>query len=115
VPATPASPSVSANENRQEDEAQPSALIKFPCGTSDRTCYDPIDLIFAEEEGNPEFEIVRIFRRKIAGLRRLPRHMRAQEIRAALEWLSATMKGLRDKRAYARHARKIMRQYPAPN
>jgi len=71
----------------------------------------PAELMSVEEEGCPEFEIMKIFRQKIAGLRKLPRHQRAQEIRATLEWLWSTMKGLREKRLYARHRRHMQCQH----
>jgi hypothetical protein len=115
-PAPPASPSVSASESQKEDESPAPGLIKFGGEASDQKYLDLLlaDLGSAEEEGSPEFEILKTFRRKIAGLRRLPRHQRAQAIRVALEWLSAMMNTLREKRAYARHSRRTFRQLPAP-
>jgi hypothetical protein len=106
-PATPASPSVSASHIRKEDESRPPTFTKIGREASGLTLRDLLsaDLISPEEEASPEFEILKTFRLKIAGLRRLPRHQRAQAIRVALEWLSAMMKGLREKRAYARHRR----------
>jgi hypothetical protein len=111
-PATPVSPALSATENRKEDEHQPITLITFRSETDELTRRNllPADLMPVEEEGSPDVEILKIFRRKIADLRRLPKHQRAREYRAALEWLSATMNALRDKRAYARHRRHMFWQ-----
>jgi hypothetical protein len=107
-PATPVSPTFSAHQNRKE-EYQPVASYRFWAAATELTRRDifPVDPISSEEEDSPDFEVMKIFRRKIAGLRRLPRQQSAQAIRAALEWLWSTMAGLRDKRAYARrrHAR----------
>jgi hypothetical protein len=114
-PATSESPAFSAYQYQKEEYLQ-TAVIKFRPAANELTCRDvlPADPIASEEEDSPDFEIMKIFRRKIAGLRRLPRAQRAQEIRAALEWLWSTMKALRDKRAYARHRRHILRQFPTP-
>jgi hypothetical protein len=112
-PANPVSPSLSpANEN-QEDERRPFVPIHFKPVAAELTGRDCLfaELMSSEEEDCPEFEILLAFRRKISGLRKLPRHQRAQEIRVALEWLLSTMKGLREKRLYARHARNIQRQH----
>ena len=115
-PAPPVSPSVSASESQKEDESRPPALTGFSLKVPDLTDDDlpSADLVSAGEEGSPEFEILKTFRLKIAGLRRLPRDQRARAIRMAIEWLSAMMKGLRERRAYSRHSRKILRQFPAP-
>jgi hypothetical protein len=111
-PATPVSPAISAHQY-QKEEYQPAASYRFWTAANELTRRDilPADPISSEEEGSPDFEIMRIFRRKIASLRRLPKHQRAQEIRAALEWLWSTLKGLREKRLYARHRRYVQRQH----
>ena len=117
VPATSVSPALSpANENQKEDEDQSFASSKFIPAASELTRREflPAEMMSAEEEDTPDFEILKIFRRKIAGMRRLPRHQRAQVIRAALEWLWSNMAALREKRAYARHRRHIQRQIPTP-
>lgn len=102
-PATPVSAALSANEKRKEDGDQAFTLIKFNPAAPEVTRRDflPAELMSTEEEDNPDVEIQLIFRRKIAGLRRLPRHQRAQALRAALEWLWSTLAALREKRAYA--------------
>jgi hypothetical protein len=109
-PATPVSPALSAHQNQKEED-QPTAVIKFRPAASDLARRDifPVDPIPGEEEDNPEFEVMKMFKQKMAGLRRLPKHQRAQAIRAALEWLWSTMAGLREKRAYARHQRHMQR------
>ena len=62
----------------------------------------------------PELEIQTIFRRKMLGARMVAPRERAQARRAALEWLRFAMRALREKRAYARHARYIARQLRKP-
>jgi hypothetical protein len=115
-PATPVSPAHLASENREEGEKQPAASIRFMAVATELTGCDLLaaEIMSAEEEGSPELEILLIFRRKITGMRRLPRQQRAQAIRAALEWMWSTMAALREKRAYGRHRRHIIRQFPTP-
>lgn len=111
-PAPPVSPVLSANENQKENENQPFAPIRLKLSGTELTGGDrlPVELMSTEEEGSPELEVLLIFRRKIAGLRKLPRQQRAQEIRAALEWLWSSIAALREKRAYARHRQHMLRQ-----
>jgi hypothetical protein len=105
------SPAHSANEDQKKDEKQLFSPIIFKSAATELTLRDllPAELMSTEEEDNPDVEIQLIFRRKIAGLRRLPRHQRAQALRAALEWLGSAMAALREKRAYTRHRRNILR------
>jgi hypothetical protein len=113
-PATPVSPALSAHENQEVNEDQPFMAFKFRAATTELTRREflPADLILVEEADSPDpdFEIMKIFRQKIAGLRRLPKRQRAQARRAALEWLWSNMKALRDKRTYARHRRHMLWQ-----
>jgi hypothetical protein len=111
-PASLVSPSVSANENLKEEKEQPFLPLNVKRVASELARPDrlPADLISVEEEGNPEFEVLLMFRQKIADLRRLPKHQKAQAHRAALEWLWSTMAALREKRAYARHRRRMVWQ-----
>jgi hypothetical protein len=55
-------------------------------------------------------EINDLFRRRLTGLRRLPRHDRSHALRAAREWRRLALKALREKRAAERHARHRLRQ-----
>jgi uncharacterized protein with von Willebrand factor type A (vWA) domain len=115
-PAPSVSPALSANENQKEDEKQPLMPIRLNPAEAELTGGDrlPVELMSAEE-GSPELEILLIFRRKIAGLRKLTRQQRTQEIRAALEWLWSTMAALREKRLYQRHARQASRRFRRPD
>jgi hypothetical protein len=69
-----------------------------------------------EEGGAEEIEIDKMYRRKLAGLRHLPRLDRPHARRAAREWRLAALKALHEKRAAERHARRLLRrlQSPAP-
>ena len=58
-----------------------------------------------EEDGAAEAEIEAMFKRRITGLRRLPRYQRAGALRAAREWRMLELKALREKRARDRHAK----------
>ncbi len=62
-----------------------------------------------EEGVGAELEIVAEFQRRLAGLRRLPRHERAAALRLAREWRQLALKALREKRATARHAWRSLR------
>jgi hypothetical protein len=61
-------------------------------------------------------EINDLFRRKLADLRRLPRHERPHALRAIRDWRRLALKALRETRATNRHARHLLRrvQTPAP-
>jgi len=61
-----------------------------------------------EDSNGADAEIEAIFRRKIVGLRRLPRRQRAQALREAREWLAFALQALREKKATARHARYVL-------
>jgi hypothetical protein len=80
-PATSASPAHSAPENGE-----------------------PID-----ESNAAEFEIEIEFRRRLMGLRVLPKRERAQALRAAKDWRRVALKALREKRMRDRHASYILR------
>ena len=106
------SPSVTANENRKEEKKQ--TFLPLNAGRAEGEPAHPdfqaVELMSAEEEGSPELGILRIFQQKIAGVRRLPRHQRAREVRVALEWLWSSMAALREKRLYERHPRRTLRR-----
>jgi hypothetical protein len=69
------------------------------------------------EEGEAEtLEIEATFRRRLSGLRRLPRHERSAALRAAREWRLFALKALREKRVRERIARYALwrQSLPAP-
>lgn len=63
-----------------------------------------------EEDQGAEREIEGEFRRKLAGLRRLPRHERHHALRAAKDTRLHALRILREKRAWARHAQRALRR-----
>jgi hypothetical protein len=68
------------------------------------------------DEGDAaEIEIEIMFRRKLMGLRRLPRRERSQALRTAKEWRKLALKALREKRMRDRHARYMRRQQMRPS
>jgi hypothetical protein len=108
------SPVLSAHENEKPGEYQPFASGKFyPAAIELTRGISAPEQESIEEADSPEVEIQAIFRRKLAGLRLLPRRERAQARRAALEWLWFAMAALREKRAHARHVPRRL-QGPAP-
>jgi hypothetical protein len=114
-PATPASPDYPAQEIRRSSEAQFGSVPFWLLGrvAAHETTYredhslmpEPIE----DSEGE-EREIEEVFRRKIAGLRRLPRRDRAAALRAAREWRAFALRALREKRAGLRYARHLLRR-----
>ena len=58
-----------------------------------------------EESDATANEIAAAFRRRLAGLRRLPRHERIAALKAARELKLASMRSLVERRATERHAR----------
>ena len=66
-----------------------------------------------EDDGATAIEME--FRRKVSGLRRLPRHARAQALRAAKDERFLALKALREKRQRDRLARYLLwRQQMSP-
>jgi len=63
-----------------------------------------------EEDEGAELEIEDEFRRKLAGLRRLPRHERPHALRAAKDTRLHALRILREKRAWARRAQRTLRR-----
>jgi hypothetical protein len=75
----------------------------------------PVPEVDVSEEGEAEeIEIEFQFRRKLAGLRFMPRLDRPHARRAAREWRTAALKALREKRATARYARRMLRRLQTP-
>jgi hypothetical protein len=64
------------------------------------------DMVEGEAE---EIEIDTIYRRKLAGLRRLPKRERSHARKAARDWRTQALKALREKNATERHARRKLR------
>jgi hypothetical protein len=54
------------------------------------------------------------YQRKLSGLRNLPPHERPHALRAAQAARQQALKALRDRRAYARDARRMLRQLQRP-
>ena len=67
-----------------------------------------------EEDGAAEAEIEAMFKRRLMGLRRLPRYQRAGALRAAREWRMLALKTLRERRATDRHARHMLWRLSLP-
>jgi len=75
----------------------------------------PLTEFDASEEGDAEeIEIEFQFRRRLAGLRRMSRYDRPHALRAAREWRQFALKALREKRAAARYARRMLRRLQTP-
>ena len=109
------SPALSASKDEGSGKYQLDAFARFKSAAIEFSHHgvasteEPSD-----ETDNLDTEIQTIFRRKIAGLRLLPRRERAQARRAALEWLWFAMTDLREKRAHARYARYVLRRQQIP-
>jgi hypothetical protein len=76
------------------------------------------DIPFTDLDEGAEGEIEKIFRRKIAGLRRLPRRERPAAVQAAKDTRMLALKALRNKRAReraAQHASNKLRRQPGPS
>jgi hypothetical protein len=90
----------------------PSAAIEVMKRTSPALAPEPF-----EDGVGAELEIDAEFQRRLAGLRRLPRHERAAALRLAREWRQLALKALRERRTTARHAwrslRRLQRLQPA--
>jgi hypothetical protein len=69
------------------------------------------DMVEGEAE---EIEIDTIYRRKLAGLRRLPKRERPHARKAAKDWRTQALRALRERNAIERHARRVIRRLQAP-
>jgi hypothetical protein len=101
------------------EREQPNDAHRFNAGMpAEPTRPDeaPIGLGSMEDDEASEFEIAAEFRRRLSGLRHLPRRQRAAALRAARDWRSLAVKGLRERRANKRHARYLFwrSQLPTP-
>jgi hypothetical protein len=56
-----------------------------------------------------ELEIETTFRRKLSGLRRLPKSERPSALKAARDWRQSALNALREKHARERHANHLLR------
>jgi hypothetical protein len=67
-----------------------------------------------EEDDGAVLEINQLFRRRLAGLRRQPRHQRADALQAARDWRRQALRALKERRSAERHARHLLRQSLKP-
>lgn len=100
-PATPVSPSGSANESDDRGPRRPSLLVELIWVADELT--DDFAGGTAQDEGAEQATIAQ-YGRMLVGIRKLPRQMRALARREALKWLRSELKGLRDRRASSRRA-----------
>lgn len=105
-PAEQASTSI-----RSEGSAFRRALSPWSLAALENTHrVPPPELEPLEENEGAVREIGELFRRRLAGLRRMPRYQRAHALRAAREWRRQALKALKEKRTVERHARHLIRQ-----
>jgi hypothetical protein len=114
-PATLVSPEFPAIKSDEQPERHSDAFVRSaPTAiTTPEPTKDPLPPSGEEEieEGaGMERDIEDEFRRRLAGLRRLPRAARPHALQLAREWRQLALNGLRDKRAGARHARRALRR-----
>jgi hypothetical protein len=112
------SPDYPAKENNRQAETRPVAILsKFnSAATSEATrrAVAPIEFDVLNETSGAAAEIATAYRRKLAGLRYLPRSERPYALRAAREWRRSALRALREKRATERYARRKLRQLLKP-
>lgn len=118
-PGTLGSPDYSPNENKQPSERQSDAPVRFRFSAAaaievTRRGFPSSGVDDPEDGEAAEIEIEAVFRRKLAGLRHLPRKERPHALRAARAWRQSALKELRDRRASERHARHMLRRLQAP-
>src|SRR5258708_25756704 len=107
-PANPVSPAKPANKTTEP------ANLPAPTGAGfsrealiEVTRWNPFspELEPLEDDEAEALEIEAEFKRRISGLRRLPRHARAEALRFSREQRTIALKTLREKRQRARHTR----------
>src|SRR5262249_7835428 len=78
---------------RPETAYAPAAVVLTSRGSE-----PVIDMESPDDDGAAYTEIDAAYRRRLIGLRRLPRHERIQALRAAREWRAVALMALRQKR-----------------
>jgi hypothetical protein len=109
-PATSVSPAPSAHENDKAIEYRSLVESKLSATESELQLLPMPSIELVDEDDAADVDIDTIFKRKLMGLRLLPRRERAQAYRAAKEWRRAALKALGEKRRCDRHARYMLRQ-----
>jgi len=109
------SPDYTAKDNNWRVEKRPVVIqAKFgSTATNDvtRRVARAVDFDeFEDETAGAELEIATLYRRKLAGLRYLPRNERPLARRAVREWYRSALRAIREKRATERHAMRTLRQ-----
>jgi hypothetical protein len=117
-PATPVSPDSPATKERPYAERQAAGPTGLPLRDAVvRELTIPRALqpapIEEDEDAGAEAEIELTYRRKIAALRHMPRRDRPYLARAAREQRMRDLQALREKRAWTRHARHMLRRLKA--
>ena len=97
------SPDTSANKDGDGADDRQSKLTAVPLEREQlRDDPSPVESESVDDGDAAEIEVLTIFRRRMAGARRLPRRERALARRAALDWLRSALMALREQRAYRR-------------
>jgi hypothetical protein len=109
------SPDYPAKTNNRQVEKRPVAIqAKFGSAATNevtRRVARAVDFDeFEDETAGAELEIATLYRRKLAGLRHMPRSERPLARRAMREWYRLALRAIREKRAVERHARRTLRQ-----
>jgi hypothetical protein len=116
-PATSVSPVSPANKKGEAPENRTPLLIHRvltkTAAEKPRVCCRRPTLSFVDPDEAAEIEIEAVYRRAIAGLRRLPRRERPYAMRVAKDARMFALKALREKRAYKRHGEHMLRKLKA--
>ena len=111
LPAALASPAPSANEPESETSHQQPP--RAPARPDDldgphRPDVSGLEALGGDPNDSEAAGIEEEYHRRIAGLRRLPRQVRAAALRAARDTRASALLALRQKRLLARHTRQII-------
>jgi len=118
-PAPSTSPVYPANKNDEAAEKRSNPVIRtaFRAATVLELPNRNEQLVreeLSDEDAGAEAGIEADFRRKIAGLRHMPRHERSHALRAAKEARQLAFKALYDRRAAHRHAKHLLQRLRTP-
>ena len=113
-PATPVSPDYPAKESFSPSETRRGFFLlpMFADAGAETTHFSdlPVDAEPCEDGEGEALDIEATFKRKLMGLRRMPRRERAATLQAAREWRRSALNGLREKRSILRYARHMLRR-----
>lgn len=98
-----------STENEQGTGPAPSASPASAAINEDDSHWNIVPERVEPDDGTAALEIENEFRRRLSGIRQLPKRQKAVAYRAAMEWVRLARAALREKRLVETHAAALVR------